>query len=310
VDVRGVLLPFKSDYQIVDFLLPSYLGLAILGLAAVGAGARRSGRRFWLVAGGVSLVLAMGPILVYGSEHVEVGGHRVWMPFALFTEVLPILGSMHTPRRLLIVTIMAVAFLGGIGVKAAMSALPRRWATAAACACGLLVLADPFLTRQVPIPIPTTSASVSPVFETLARSPHEGAVLEAPVLLDDNRLVIFYTQTVHGRPIQAGLPWEGPQASYCAPPLRELPLVQWLAVPGRAGGDHELPATWTLEEMGRDVEWLEAMGFAHILLHSHEYTPARARTASDLLDVLLGPGDRSSPPYILYTLPSNERTSP
>ena len=310
VDAKGVLLPFRSHYQIVDFLLPSYLGLVVLGLAAAGAATRRPGRRFWLAGGGAALVLAMGPILVFGSRHIEVGGHPVWMPFALFSEVLPILSSMHTPRRMLVVTIMAVALLGGVGVKALMTSVPPRWATAVACACGLLVLAEPFLTRQVPFPIPSTSAAVAPVFETIARSPRKGALLEAPVLLDDNRLVIFYTQTVHGRPIQAGLPWEGPVASYCAPPVREVPLVQWLAVPGVAGGDNEPPATWTVEGVWRDLEWLEAMGFSHILLHTSEFTPDRARAAGDLLDRLIGPGDRSSPSFILYTLPSPARTKP
>ena len=305
-----MLLPLKSDYQIVDFLLPSYLGLVILGLAGAGAVARRAGRRFWLIAGSGALVLAMGPILVFGSRHVEIGGQPFWMPFALFTEVIPILGSMHTPRRLLVVTTLVLAVLGGIGVKALMAAVPPRWATAVACAAGLLVLAEPFVTRQITFPIPSTSAEVAPVFETLARSPREGAVLEAPVLLEDNRLLIFYTQTIHGRPIQAGLPWEGPVASYCAPPLRELPLVQWLSIPGTADGDNELPADWTVEQRWRDVEWLQAMGFSHILIHADEYPPDRARAATGLLDSLIGPGDRSSPGFVLYTMPSTERTAP
>ena len=302
VDVLALLSPFSPSFQILGFRLPSYLGLVGTAFAAIGVVARRRGRLFWLVAAVTSLLFAVGPILVADGAHVGNAGRYAWMPFALLSKVLPFLHSVHSPRRLLIVTILAIAVLAAIGLRRLMASVPKRWAMGVACALGMALLADSLLTRQVPVPIPTTSASVADVYHTLAAMPGEGAILEVPILTGNNRLAPLYAQTVHARPIQIGLPWEGPWESYCAPPLREMGVVQWLVRRGQADVPTVFPTPSALADMHRDLELLEAMGFSHILAHTHEYAPDRAHAATSLLDQLLGPGDRTWAPFVLYSL--------
>jgi len=309
VDAGALLLPRDASMGALDFRLPSYLGLVLAALAIYGAVVRREGRRFWLLAGLASLVLALGPILVFRGQQVIVAGHPLWMPFALISEVVPQLGSLHFPRRLLIGALMAAALLGAVGIQALARRVPARWSPAVAGVCAILLVADLLLARQVPLPLPTTDAVSSPVFQTLAASPLEGAVLEAPVMTGGNRLSILFAQTVHGRPIQSGIPtWEDPSLAYCAAPLSDLQLVQWLAETGKPGaraGSSEAPS---LVRAFRDIEWLTALSFTHILIHEDEYTPTKATEATDLLDRVVGPGDRTAPSFVLYTLPPIDAT--
>lgn len=306
-DIGALLVPAASRTEVLDFHLTSYLGMALVALALVGVLRHREGRRFWLLAGGASLALSLGPVLVFRGQHVTVAGHPLWMPLALLSEIVPPLGNLHFPRRLLVGALTATAALGAIGVATLMRAAPRRWAPVVAGLCAAAVMADHGLTRQAPVPVPTTSAELSPVYETLATGPGEGALLEAPRLTGGNRLSLLFAQTIHHRPIQAGIPlWEGSEASYSAPPLRELQLVRWLADPDLPGETYANATALTDGEAARDIEWLAAMGFSHVLIHTHEYSDQKARDAVALLDLLVGPGDPAAAPYILYTLPGDE----
>ena len=304
VDVGALLVPMPpARAEALDFRLPSYLGMAVLALATLGAVRTRGGRRFWLLAGLAALLLSLGPVLVFRGQHVTVAGHPLWMPLALVTKIVPPLESLHFPRRLLIGALMAATVLAAVGVHALMAAVPRRWALAVAGGCAALILADHGLTRQAPLPTPTTSAELPAIYETLARSPVHGALFEAPRRTGGNRHGLLFAQTVHHRPIQSGIPlWEGSEGSYCAPPLNDLELVRWLADPDRPGGPAEAPKTPTAVDAARDIEWLMAMGFSHVLLHTQEYSRDKAGAAVALLDPLIGPGDSSSAPYVLYDL--------
>lgn len=307
IDVAALLNPFEPGVQVASFRLPSYLGLASVALALFGLALRPAGRRFWLVTGLVSLVLALGPILVVDTQHATVGGHPVWLPFALVSEVVPPLASLHFPRRLMIGAVMTCCLLGAAGVAALMEAVPRRWAAVVAGGCVALIGADLFLTRNVPVPVPTSTASVAPVFEEFASAPGRGAVLVAPVLPEERHLEVLHAQTVHGHPLQVGMPWVEVEPRYCSDGLREITLVRWLAFGDNADGGLEFSSPPDPESLTRDVERLVALGFTHVLLHTPQYTPQRGAAVVGMLDEIVAPGDRTSPPWILYTLSETAR---
>jgi hypothetical protein len=307
VDPTALLNPFAASFQVNSFCLPSYLGGASLLFALVGLAARPRVRRFWVVIGLLSLVFALGPVLVVDAQHVAVGTHPVWLPFALLGKLVPPLASLHFPRRLLVGAILASCFLSAVGVSVLLTAVPRGWRLPTVGLCVALLAADLFIPRNAPVPIPTAPTTVAPVYERLASLPDSGAVLVAPVLPEVRHLELLYWQTVHGRALQVGMPWVEVEPRFSSVPMRELLLVRWLAPADSADATEGFVPRPPEPSLRSDVSQLTDLGFTHLVVHSHEYTPSRGAAVVQTLDQLLGAGDRSDFPFILYTLPSPQR---
>ena len=121
-----------------------------------------------LAAGGVSVVLALGP---------EVAG--VTMPFRLFYDHVPGFDGIRVASRLAVPGLLALAVLAALG----FGAITSRWrnpgvvvvATAAVACFVLLELAAPI----THVDLPTDHDTVA-VYEALKHKPH-GAVAELPI---------------------------------------------------------------------------------------------------------------------------------
>jgi hypothetical protein len=195
VDPRTYFWP--GDFQSVDlsaygeaFIHTGYLRWSVLILAVVGV-LRRKNLRPWLVAGTLSLVLGLGPILYIG-EWVRVGGHAISLPFYWAQLMLPDVAITH-PLRLSIGGQIAVALLAAGGA----AAMNWRWLSVGAMG---VVMVESMGFSPGPWPIPTAKAEVPEIVESFKG---RGPVLDLPGSVGATMATsrYFWYQSVHEQPI-------------------------------------------------------------------------------------------------------------
>jgi len=197
-DPRGWLA--VGDFRSPDFRTMSrydeqfihchYLGWPVLVLGVAGLARRREGWQAVALAGGVGLVLAMGPVVsMGGTPWIVLGDRAVPLPYFL-VERLPGFSSLSLLWRLAVGPALALALLSAAAVAGRRGAVP---AALAAIGIDLLLLSP--LGRPGSAP-----GSIAPAVHALAGAP-EGAVLNFPVV---GGRAYLYEQTAHGKPL-AGL---------------------------------------------------------------------------------------------------------
>ena len=195
VDPRTYLMP--GAFQSVDltaygeaFVHTGYLRWSVLGLAVVGL-LKNKRMRSWAVAGAISLILGLGPILYLG-EWVRVGGHAISLPFYWAQLVLPDVAITH-PLRLSIGGQIAVCLMASAGA----AALGWRWLSLGAMG---LIMVESLGFSAGPWPVPTAPATVPAAITALEG---KGPILDLPGSVGATMATsrYFWYQTQHGRPI-------------------------------------------------------------------------------------------------------------
>lgn len=199
VDPRVFVMP--GDFQSVDlaaiygepFVHSGYLRLSVLALVVVALVLRPRVRR-WLPVLMVGLVAALGSYLWWGGDWVRVGGSVLSLPFEWIRRLLPQVAITHPLRLGLAAQLVAVCL-----AAAGAGALARRSHPVLLPLLALLVVGEGLFGSAARWPLPTSPATVPPVYATAP----QGMVLDLPAEVGTTMetSAYFWYQTVHGRPI-------------------------------------------------------------------------------------------------------------
>ncbi len=220
-----------------------YLGFVALGLAIAGAITAGRRARFWWVGGLVLLVLTLGPQISFNGVPL----HAFKLPWAI-----PIIGVLKNPLRLNLVLFICLAVLSGYGslwLYQRIAALQSRTLALVA----LTLVAVLVLLEYLIWPFPTTSLSLSPFWDQLAREEGNFAVANYP---RGNRPEKYYMfcQISHNKKIVGG----HVSRSVADADNLSIPLLERLG---------ENPAPNPAWAIGEEFAQLAGQGIRHIILH-------------------------------------------
>ncbi len=282
----AVVGPAATAPPFQDLVYPGLL-LALLALLAPALGVRGPWRWLWTLLALAFLALALGPVAVLDGRILRwPGGDLAFLPWAWLIPGKPVVGSMTLPHRMavpagLFFALGAAWTLQGLALRLAVRG---RWLALLAPLVALAAVGEQLLYPPYRVPVATTPVPIPAHACLLAQLPGEGAVLDLPFLMGQNRrLVYLYWQTIHRRPVVASLR-HGPPPSVAAehPWLAALADFQQGEAP-LPGGD---PAVAT---------WLVDRGFDAVAFHPTHLNPSphqeRALAAwRDTLEQSFGPG--------------------
>jgi hypothetical protein len=177
-----------SDNMFVGYEL---LALAVAGLFFffyLGKAKRPPQLGFWLIAGTVFLIIALGPELVWNEQPTDLP-----LPYRLITD-LPFGKIARDPSHLANIALLALTLLAGLALQQLLTLLPRprRFALVSLLAIGLAF-------EYWALPYPLTTMQIPAGYSSLQGS---GAVLDLPMPRRNIQYskYMFY-QTAHQRPI-------------------------------------------------------------------------------------------------------------
>jgi hypothetical protein len=192
--VRHIYELFKTHITEWD----SYLGVITVALMLVGVfkiKARKTG--MWVLIFFLFVIISLGP-------HLQILGKQfddTQLPF-YFLQQLPIIESMRSPKRFLVIAMLAAAVLAGFGAHYIFRRkITGRWSGLAM----MVVLIGLILTDYWgwPRSLITSDASCPPFFEGIARNEGDTAILHIPITNILNTQPLYY-QTIHGKKIIGG----------------------------------------------------------------------------------------------------------
>ncbi len=216
-DLAGYLLPtrlhpFFGDW-VGRFPFPHtlgqqiFLGYSVMLLAVMGGGValRRSQRwqhgSFWIVAALFFWWLTLGSHMRWLGEPLPIPG-----PFALISQ-LPFFSGNRYPSRYSVMLLLCVAVLAAAGLArllASRESGAKRWQWG--LAGGIIIL---FLVEHLSLPLPLSDFRVPSIYQRVAATPGDFAVLELPtgwrngarVLGKSDVLIMMqqWYQTSHGK---------------------------------------------------------------------------------------------------------------
>ncbi|MBK9646008.1 MAG: hypothetical protein IPO67_12795 [Deltaproteobacteria bacterium] len=254
-----------------------YLGWVSLGLAALGARGEDGARRGWVALAVVSWVLALGPFLYIGGDHMLLPGSVfVPLPFYALWASLPLFSTLSHAYRFVVLTQLA------LGVLAACALARRpRLAPVLAPLAALAVLIDSALLSPADWPVPAADTAVPAVY---AQIQGEGAVIDLPVSLQSlaqGRYALYQTQ--HGRPIPYAL-------NNPTPPVLDARRLTRLVIDLERSAVASPPPTLPMFDLLVSRDLLASEGFTAIVLHQGLYPQAMGEKLRVTLDRVLGPG--------------------
>lgn len=164
-------------------------------------GARSAGPAgFFGLAGAAAFLLSLGPVLQYGGQRTVIP-----MPYTLAYFVFPGFASMRAPSRFAGLVLLAAAVLAGLGFQWLWRRRTGR--TSRAALFGGAIALSLFSAWSTPVPMVELPRreTLPPVYEWLARQPHDRAVLEIPVPQHDVNEGPYYARQqfailFHGHP--------------------------------------------------------------------------------------------------------------
>ncbi len=186
-----------------------YLGMSVIFLLVYVAARRKKLKAesiwLWYAVAIFFGILSLGPVLhVWGKEL-----SFVFLPYALFEKVFPIVTLGGVPVRMMVMVFLSASVLSAIGLKELFRGSRRsRW-----LAMGILVL---ILVEYWPATMYASRVPVPEYVQFLRDRPEEGAILESTA----NEFEAAYYQTIHERPMAFGVVSRLPQG--VAEKVREL----------------------------------------------------------------------------------------
>lgn len=285
VDPRTFVAPlgFQSvDYSALGeaFLHSGYVGWTVLILA--GFGWRRSHRTALLAAGLATLLLALGPRLIWGDGPLLITGRAVTLPFAWLQFLVPVQAVTHTLR-------LAVPGLAVLAVLAAEALRGRpSWMLAIAL---LVVPADLVFGGGSAWPLARTPALDTTAQQAIAAqplTPAQSVVLDLPGAVGNTMATSRYLvlQSAHGRPI----PYR-PDARASSSALVGVPTFKLLALASEVRPEHRdalVRSSQNLNAVNRDD--LVRAGVSHVVVHRDlERGSQKVAETEQLLTLMYGP---------------------
>jgi hypothetical protein len=190
--VYGKAMAFAGDYPDPEkwgMRSEVSLGWVALSLAGFGlARGRRGGRRFWVIAAAVFLVLSLGPQLRASGTWLT----DVPLPYLALYELLPPLRGGRDPTRLVPFVMLLLSVLTAFGAAAILELIRnrRRQALVFAGLAALVLFED--LVAWAPSRVPP----LGPVYSELAAMPDRAPIIDLTPSLRG-----MLAQTLHERPI-------------------------------------------------------------------------------------------------------------
>mgnify|MGYP007066195429 CR=1 FL=1 len=274
-----------------DWLFQSVYGGLVLGLLALGSlVARRRYARFFLPAACLFGLLALGPYLDLWPG-LNLGTSPL---FFFVARIVPFFTAMHTPWEYALLAALCLALAGAIGLDALLGRLGSWPARGVGVALVVAVLVDLTLGGRVPLPIPSATVEVPPLYAELAVEQGRFAILDYPMRRPGTRLVperYYLYQTVHQRPIPYGI-------NACW--LETLPF--WHQLGQLADGQRASFEPSPRELLDARSE-LAAMGVRYLVLHSEIASDEQLPGLLAFLASWLGPPERSEGPLVVYRVP-------
>jgi hypothetical protein len=177
-----------------------FAGFTVLILAAIAVwkGWRRPARGGydpgpWPITLLTFFVLALGPVLHIGGQSARLpGGGELSLPYGWLVHIVPFMEITRSVSR------FDVMIMLSLGLLAALS-LQWLWNSGRAARIGSIAAVGLILFEFLPVPYPMSPPDVPSWYETLARDPQPGAVLNLPMGWD--RPGYLLQQTVHGKPL-------------------------------------------------------------------------------------------------------------
>jgi len=196
-----------------------YLGLVALGMSIVAVARDRRWALPFALTGVAAFLISWGPGLWIANRYHP-------LPFSSFNvlkSILPPLGALRTPERLIVVVLLVLAVLSARGLQRTAQARRGRILVG-----GILVMA---LVELFPHFERPKKVALSPVYTRIKEDPSPGAVLELPLKTLRVSDYMFY-QTVHLRPL-VNEPLSRPPSNTRSL-VKELDLERRLALQGNA----------------------------------------------------------------------------
>lgn len=233
--------------------LPAFAGLTLTVLALVGVvaavvGRRRHGRSApgWDAARLGIWCVVVGAVLALGASGSGLGR---WSPFGVLFRFVPGFSVVRAPGRLWVIGLLGLVVLAARGVVVlvdaiARTAVGRRVPAAITTGLVVLVLAGAVVAEGAAKPEGTGPAARTPIDETLASRPGDGAVLYLPIGESGIGVILngaddVYRSTTHHRPILNGYSGFAPESTQVlAEELAALPRSSALACLVRTGTDY------------------------------------------------------------------------
>lgn len=294
-DLLSYVMPGKawvSNADDVDRRLKSvYVGWLVLLLAGVGLWKGGGWARFWALAGGVMLLLSIGPFLFVTPT---VGLPGAWNPvYMLAYNLVPGFRLMHIVGRLSIAVQLCACVLAAVGLARVLPRGATGWLLAVGAST--LVLAEVALLSPVPWPIPTASAAIPPEVRSLAEKPGRKGVIVLPLNREQYSLQpgeYYFWQSVHGKPMPITLTTRFPTE------MMEHPLVGALYLcEDPAYGDPPPP-----DALRPGLASLREAGFGWFMVETSLMRPESAAKVEKALTGLLGKPERFEGGGLLYSL--------
>jgi hypothetical protein len=250
------------DFSYLNFV---FIGYAVLGLAVFGAVSRFRDRRvrFWIVAGLLFGLIALGPTLrLNGNEH------ELPLPFDLLAA-LPFFKGNRYPSRYSVMLALCWATLAGYGLNRLTGLLRggvRRWAVA-------VTLSFLVIFEHLCIPLPLSDFRVPEVYETIAAERGDFAVLEIPLAWRNGFRVtgtkdptIMFTQLYqarHAKRLLGGNTSRNPEYKFQY--FTEAPVINTIIA---LENGHEVEReTWD-RDRSLAPEALRLLGVRYVVLHT------------------------------------------
>lgn len=272
-----------------------FFGFVPLALAVVSYFYRKWPYRqvtFWKGLTLLTLLLSFGPVL-------RIGSHPVlrWMPYRLFM-LLPGAYAFRAPARMGLTTILAATMLAMFVLARWMEKRPT-WPWRPLLAVWSLLL---LLNLSVGFPYPSASTAIPEVYEDIAATPGDFAILDLPageVFLDKMSWYMYY-QTYHGKRLVSGYLGRRPerlhQQEQTMPFVKRFFIRDWDSF---FAGDWEKLVGWpSAEEITREG-WpddvrdapalLDDLGIRFVVLHDDPANHGFYQAAARLLALALGP---------------------
>ena len=243
-----------------------YLGLTVLALSAH-LWVRVARARLWLVAVGLTSVLALGPFLWHDGDFVRTGsGDLLALPFR---SILGLGVTMDHPLRFICGAVSILAVLADVAVRRLENRVPIPALAWTGLMAGL-VMAEQLTVAPNVWPINTADGDVPTVYANLET---DDAVIDLPAARDQSIATnrYLYWQGVHRRPI----PYShkvGPDLPHVNPTLRA-----WADLsrsdpggPNARGGE---------ARRSSDIDSLVAEGYRWVVVHPELFASDSVRAA-------------------------------